>query len=196
MIPRRIARHGSSDQPAPDRTSPRPAARLQHAQQQDRGSLPIDAIFRLNSLFFSVSMGQAETRFAGLRAPPLKPDDITQFGAQREWRLKFGAPGSGRPAARPRTKPFACNVEHMTITRLDLSGLKCPLPALKTGKALKSLAPGDRLEVRCTDPMAAIDIPHLVASTGDRLEGIERGERDIVFHIEKSSSTLSHDPPY
>jgi tRNA 2-thiouridine synthesizing protein A len=38
----------------------------------------------------------------------------------------------------------------MTITILDLSGLKCPLPALKTRKALKSLAPGDRLEVRCT----------------------------------------------
>jgi tRNA 2-thiouridine synthesizing protein A len=81
------------------------------------------------------------------------------------------------------------------ITKLDLSGLKCPLPVLKTRKALKSLAPGDRLEVRCTDPMAAIDIPHLVASTGDRLEAIERGERDIVFHIEKSSSTLTHDPP-
>ena len=65
----------------------------------------------------------------------------------------------------------------MTIARLDLSGLKCPLPALKTRRALKSLAPGDLLEVRCTDPMAAIDIPHLVGMTGDRLEAIER-ERD------------------
>ena len=66
----------------------------------------------------------------------------------------------------------------MTVTKLDLSGLKCPLPALKTRKALKSLAPGDRLEVRCTDPLAVIDIPHLVGVTGDRLEIIERGERD------------------
>jgi len=65
----------------------------------------------------------------------------------------------------------------MTVTRLDLSGLKCPLPALKTRRALKSLAPGDRLEVRCTDPMAAIDIPHLVASVGDRMEAVERSER-------------------
>ena len=76
----------------------------------------------------------------------------------------------------------------MTITRLDLTGLKCPLPALKTRRALKSLAPGDRLEVRCTDPLAAIDIPHLVGVTGDRLEAIERGDRDIVFRIEKSAS--------
>jgi tRNA 2-thiouridine synthesizing protein A len=83
----------------------------------------------------------------------------------------------------------------MTITSLDLSGLKCPLPALKVRKALKSLAPGDRLEVRCTDPMAAIDIPHLVASVGDRMEAIEPSERDIVFRIEKSASPLAPDPP-
>jgi len=83
----------------------------------------------------------------------------------------------------------------MTIAKLDLSGLKCPLPALKVRKALKSLAPGDRLEVRCTDPLAAIDIPHLVASTGDRMEGIERSEREIVFRIEKSAPALAPNPP-
>ena len=32
----------------------------------------------------------------------------------------------------------------MTTTKLDLAGLKCPLPALKTRKALKNLPPGDR----------------------------------------------------
>ena len=74
----------------------------------------------------------------------------------------------------------------MAVIKLDLSGLRCPLPALKTRKALKTLAPGDRLEVRCTDPLAAIDIPHLVGVTGDRLEGVERGERGTVFLIEKS----------
>jgi len=79
----------------------------------------------------------------------------------------------------------------MTITKLDLSGLKCPLPALKTRKALKSLAPGDQLEVRCTDPLAVIDIPHLVGVTGDRLERIERGGRDIVFLIEKSAPPIA-----
>jgi tRNA 2-thiouridine synthesizing protein A len=92
-------------------------------------------------------------------------------------------------------KAIRPNDEPMTITRLDLSGLKCPLPALKVRRALNSLAPGDRLEVRCTDPMAAIDIPHLVASTGDRMEAIERSERDIVFRIEKSASALAPGPP-
>jgi tRNA 2-thiouridine synthesizing protein A len=83
----------------------------------------------------------------------------------------------------------------MTTTKLDLSGLKCPLPALKTRKALKSLIPGDRLEVRCTDPLAVIDIPHVVGAVGDHLESIERGERDTVFRIEKSAPTLAPKPP-
>ena len=74
----------------------------------------------------------------------------------------------------------------MTITKLDLSGLKCPLPVLKVRKALKSLSPGDRLEVRCTDPLAVIDIPHLVGVTGDRLEIIERGESHTLFRIQKA----------
>jgi tRNA 2-thiouridine synthesizing protein A len=83
----------------------------------------------------------------------------------------------------------------MTIAKLDLSGLKCPLPALRTLKALQSLGPGDRLEVRSTDPLAAIDIPHLVKTTGDRLEGVERGEHDIVFRIEKSVARLALKTP-
>jgi tRNA 2-thiouridine synthesizing protein A len=73
----------------------------------------------------------------------------------------------------------------MTQTKLDLTGLKCPLPALKTRKALKSLMPGDRLEVHCTDPLSVIDIPNLIRETGDRVEITEQVERRIVFLIEK-----------
>ena len=98
--------------------------------------------------------------------------------------------GAAAQAAIDGARPIlACRA--MAITKLDLSGLKCPLPALRTRKALKSLAPGDRLEVRCTDPLAAIDIPHLVGMTGDRLEGVEQGEHDLVFRIEKSVSALA-----
>src|SRR5260370_38336742 len=74
----------------------------------------------------------------------------------------------------------------MTATRLDLTGLKCPLPALKTRKALKALKPGDRLEVHCTDPLSVIDIPNLIRETGDKVEISERTERQIVFLIEKA----------
>ena len=74
----------------------------------------------------------------------------------------------------------------MTTTKLDLTGLKCPLPALKTRKALKSLKPGDVIEVICTDPLSVIDIPALIRETGDKVEITDRAERRIVFVIEKA----------
>jgi tRNA 2-thiouridine synthesizing protein A len=72
-----------------------------------------------------------------------------------------------------------------TRIKLDLTGLKCPLPALKTRKALKGLKPGDVLEVLCTDPLSVIDIPNLIRETGDKIEITERAEQQIVFVIEK-----------
>ena len=73
----------------------------------------------------------------------------------------------------------------MKTTKLDLSGLLCPLPALKTRKALKRAALGDRLEVTCTDPLAAIDIPNLVNTTGDLIERAETQGDTMVFVIQK-----------
>jgi tRNA 2-thiouridine synthesizing protein A len=80
----------------------------------------------------------------------------------------------------------------MARTRLDLTGLKCPLPALKTRKALKGLKPGDVLEVLCTDPLSVIDIPNLIHETGDKLEITERGGQQIVFVIEKANGLIGN----
>jgi tRNA 2-thiouridine synthesizing protein A len=80
----------------------------------------------------------------------------------------------------------------MTTTKLDLTGLKCPLPALKTRKALKSLEPGDLLEVHCTDPLSVIDIPNLIRETGDKVEITERAESWIVFLIEKANGRIGN----
>lgn len=75
----------------------------------------------------------------------------------------------------------------MTETLLDLSGLKCPLPALKTRKALQRLGAGERLVVTCTDPMAALDIPHLLRETGDVLEEQTGDDGVLVFRIRKQA---------
>lgn len=69
----------------------------------------------------------------------------------------------------------------MEPKHLDLKGLKCPLPALKTRKALSQMAAGDAILVTCTDPMAAIDIPHLCQVTGDHL--VAQETRDDVLHF-------------
>ena len=78
----------------------------------------------------------------------------------------------------------------MIPTRLDLTGLKCPLPALRTAKALKSLAPGAVIEVLCTDPLSVIDIPNLARKTGDMITIMERTEQRIVFLIEKANRPI------
>jgi tRNA 2-thiouridine synthesizing protein A len=68
---------------------------------------------------------------------------------------------------------------------LDLRGLKCPLPVLRTRKALRKLLPGDLLIVECTDPLAGIDIPHLLRETGDQLEQQGTKENVLIFHIRR-----------
>jgi tRNA 2-thiouridine synthesizing protein A len=73
----------------------------------------------------------------------------------------------------------------MTETTLNLRGLKCPLPALRTRKALGKLSPGDVLIVECTDPLAEIDIPNLIRETGDEMGAAARREDVIVFEIRK-----------
>jgi tRNA 2-thiouridine synthesizing protein A len=80
--------------------------------------------------------------------------------------------------------------DRMATTKLDLTGLKCPLPALKTRKALKTTRPGDFLEVHCTDPLSVIDIPNLIRETGDKVEITERAEQRIVFVIEKANGSI------
>lgn len=83
----------------------------------------------------------------------------------------------------------------MATTKLDLVGLKCPLPALKTRKALGTIQPGDRLEVHCTDPLAAIDIPNLIGETGDRIENTARDGDRIIFLIERRAAAVANGAP-
>ncbi len=73
---------------------------------------------------------------------------------------------------------------HLTRT-IDTSGLACPLPVLKARKALTAMAPGERLALIATDPLAAVDIPHFCAEAGHRL--IANGGQDGVlsFVIER-----------
>jgi tRNA 2-thiouridine synthesizing protein A len=75
----------------------------------------------------------------------------------------------------------------MSETTLNLRGLKCPLPALRTRKALTKLAPGDILIVECTDPLSEIDIPNLMRETGDALEAADRTDSVIAFRIRKQA---------
>jgi tRNA 2-thiouridine synthesizing protein A len=69
---------------------------------------------------------------------------------------------------------------------LNLRGLKCSLPALRTRKKLSRLSAGDELVVECTDPLSAIDIPTLLHETGDVGEDQVERVRLLVCRIRKA----------
>lgn len=73
----------------------------------------------------------------------------------------------------------------MAEKSINLRGLKCPLPALRTRKALSALASGDLLRVECTDPLSAIDIPNLIRETGDAIEASASEDGLLTFAIRK-----------
>lgn len=76
-----------------------------------------------------------------------------------------------------------------SATHLDLKGLRCPLPALRTEKLLNRLGCGDLAIVECTDPLSIIDIPNLVRMRGDVLESNLKRDDIYVFHIRVTGAT-------
>jgi tRNA 2-thiouridine synthesizing protein A len=81
-----------------------------------------------------------------------------------------------KTAAKPAAKDAAINMR----------GLKCPLPTLKTRKLLSKMAAGEVLVIECTDPLTAIDIPNLIRETGDKLEESGKKGRVLTFTIRKA----------
>mgnify|MGYP001797452005 CR=1 FL=1 len=47
----------------------------------------------------------------------------------------------------------------MSDTILDLRGLRCPMPVLKTRQRLRKLSAGEELQVLTDDPLAGLDFP-------------------------------------
>lgn len=64
---------------------------------------------------------------------------------------------------------------------VDLKGLACPMPVLKTKKALDGLQQGQILFVEVTDKGSKADIPAMLKRTGNEL--IEMDEKNDVFRF-------------
>ncbi|HEY4136656.1 MAG TPA: sulfurtransferase TusA family protein [Alphaproteobacteria bacterium] len=70
--------------------------------------------------------------------------------------------------------------------RLDLTGLKCPLPVLRANKVLRARDHGDVIEVTADDPATAKDFPAYCQTAGHALiEAREEAGGRFVFHIRK-----------
>ncbi len=77
---------------------------------------------------------------------------------------------------------------------IDTSGLACPLPVLKARKALNAMAPGERLALTATDPLAAIDIPHFCDEAGHRMLACDERDGVLSFLIERCDRAGGGEP--
>jgi len=69
---------------------------------------------------------------------------------------------------------------------LDARGLNCPLPILRTRKALNGLESGAILEVIATDPGSIKDMESFCRQTGNRLVSSSESDSNFFFMIEKA----------
>lgn len=69
---------------------------------------------------------------------------------------------------------------------LDCSGLACPMPILKTKKAVDALQVGQVLKMTATDPGSLPDIQAWTSKTGQELLGHEEESGKFIFFIKKA----------
>lgn len=68
---------------------------------------------------------------------------------------------------------------------LDARGLNCPLPILRTKKALTGMASGQVLKVLATDPGSVKDFAAFSRQTGNPLLSSEAANGEFVFFLKK-----------
>jgi tRNA 2-thiouridine synthesizing protein A len=68
---------------------------------------------------------------------------------------------------------------------LDCSGMACPMPIIKTKKAIDSLQIGQVLKMISTDPGSVSDIDAWTQKTGHELVGSEQSGGGYIFFIKR-----------
>ncbi len=68
---------------------------------------------------------------------------------------------------------------------LDARGLNCPLPILRTKKALNEMASGEVLRVIATDPGSVKDFAAFAKQTGNELLSSSEAGGEFTFYIRK-----------
>ena len=67
----------------------------------------------------------------------------------------------------------------------DASGMSCPMPILKTKKALSDMASGQVLKVISTDPGAKKDMQAYANQTGNALVSSTEENGVYIFYLKK-----------
>ena len=68
---------------------------------------------------------------------------------------------------------------------VDAIGMNCPLPILRTKKALATMQSGEGLKVKATDAGAAHDFPAFAKQTGNELLASTKEGDVLVFFLKR-----------
>lgn len=68
---------------------------------------------------------------------------------------------------------------------LDVRGLVCPLPILRTKKSLADMTTGQVLKIAATDPGAIIDFQVFANQTGNELLSLSETTEEFIFYMKK-----------
>jgi tRNA 2-thiouridine synthesizing protein A len=77
-------------------------------------------------------------------------------------------------------------MNQVITVELDLSGLTCPMPLLKTRQALNKMASGDVVRVVATDPSSERDFKVFADQSGNQLLSVDRAGSSFIFVLRKS----------
>jgi TusA-related sulfurtransferase len=69
---------------------------------------------------------------------------------------------------------------------LDCSGLSCPMPVVKTSRAIKEVAVGQVLKMIATDSGAPADMDAWARQTGHQLLGSFNQDGKYIFYIQRT----------
>lgn len=70
---------------------------------------------------------------------------------------------------------------------LDAKGLSCPLPILKTKKAIEALSKNQVLKVETTDPGSKNDMASWAKRTGNEIITVEEAAGTFTFYVKKTA---------
>ena len=68
---------------------------------------------------------------------------------------------------------------------LDARGLNCPLPILRTKKALTDMSTGQVLKILATDPDSVKDFAAFSKQTDNPLLSSEAADKEFIFFMQK-----------
>ena len=71
----------------------------------------------------------------------------------------------------------------------DFTGLKCPLPVLKTKRALKNHNNGEVIEIIADDPDANLELKHFCEVSGNNLLQVIKKNKNLNCFIKKMKSS-------